>query len=83
MAARPKRSDISSMSFEAALEELEEIVTGLEKGDVKLEDSIKAYERGSLLQKHCQARLDEARARIDRIRIAGDGSVTTEPLDGE
>ncbi len=83
MTERPKRSDIPSMSFEAALEELEEIVTGLERGGVRLEDSIEAYERGSLLQKHCQARLDEARARIDRIRVDGDGGVTAEPLDGE
>ena len=52
--------DIKAMSFEQALEELRGIVDGLERGDGSLDHSIKAYERGSLLRMHCDAKLREA-----------------------
>ena len=48
--------DIKAMSFEQALEELRGIVDGLERGDGSLDQSIKAYERGSLLRMHCHGR---------------------------
>lgn len=67
-------ADISAMSFEDALRALEEVVRKLEGGDVPLDDSISLYERGEQLRKHCQARLDAAQARIDRIVAGPDGS---------
>ncbi len=45
--------DISGLSFEDALAELERIVRGLEGGQQKLEDAITAYERGAVLRRHC------------------------------
>ncbi len=63
---------ISEMSFEDALRALEDVVRKLEGGEVPLDDSISLYERGEALRKHCQARLDAAQARIEKI-VAGPG----------
>lgn len=71
------------MSFEQALSELEEIVKALESGQAPLEESIGAFERGVLLKKHCENKLKEARAKIETISIAGDGSVKTSPFEEE
>ncbi len=51
-------------SFEAALQELERLVHTLESGGVPLEDSLKAYERGMVLLKHCQETLAQAEQKI-------------------
>ena len=75
-------ADIAQMPFEAALSELEEIVRKLEQGSVPLEDSIRIYERGEALKKHCEALLRSAEARIEKINLAQDGSAAgTSPLD--
>ncbi|HEV2549869.1 MAG TPA: exodeoxyribonuclease VII small subunit [Stellaceae bacterium] len=71
--------DIAAMSFEEALQELEQIVKRLESGSGKLSEAITAYERGALLKRHCEAKLREAQARVDKIVIGADGSPTTEP----
>ena len=51
-------------SFEAALQELERLVQTLESGGASLEDSLKAYERGAVLLKHCQETLAQAEQKI-------------------
>lgn len=63
--------------------ELETIVKNLENGKTSLEDSINAYERGIVLKNHCETKLREAQARIDKIVLKSDGSVSTVPLDPE
>lgn len=74
--------DLSQMSFEDALRSLEDVVRKLETGEVPLEESIDLYERGEKLRKHCQARLDAAQARIEKIVAGPDGkAVGTEPFD--
>ena len=73
--------DVSKMSFEDALAELEQIVRGLEGGQQKLEDAITAYERGAALRKHCEAKLAEAEARVAAIVRTVDGGVTTRPME--
>ena len=55
------------LSFEEALKELEEIVVNLEKGDISLDDAIKAYEKGSLLKEQCEKRLNEAKLKVEEI----------------
>lgn len=74
---------LESLSFEDALGELETIVRSLEKGDTPLEDSIKAYTRGTELKAHCEKKLREAQAKIEKITVGKDGSLSTEPLDAE
>ena len=79
MAKTELPADIRKLSFEDALEQLEGIVSELETGQGKLDEAIKAYERGALLKRHCEAKLHEAQARIDKIVEAADGSLDTEP----
>ncbi len=73
--------DIRAMSFETALEELEDIVRELETGEGDLDTSINGYTRGVFLKRHCEAKLKEAEARIEKIVVGADGAVDTEPLD--
>jgi exodeoxyribonuclease VII small subunit len=74
-------ADIASLSFEDALSELDRIVRQLEEGKGKLDDAIAAYERGAQLKIHCAAKLDEARAKVDRIVLGPDGAVGLAPAD--
>ncbi len=70
---------IEKMTFEAALAELETIVTQLERGDVELEKSIAMYERGAKLKAHCEARLKAAELKVEQIVQGKDGAISTEP----
>ncbi|NNG03777.1 MAG: exodeoxyribonuclease VII small subunit [Inquilinus sp.] len=81
MAEKTLPPDVKALSFEDALQELDEIVKRLESGQSKLDDSIAAYERGSLLKAHCEAKLREAQMRVDKIAKAADGGVTAAPAD--
>ena len=67
-------ADIAKMTFEVALKELEDIVEKLEGGRIELEESIRIYERGELLKAHCEAKLKDAEARIERITLKADGT---------
>lgn len=71
--------DIAAMSFEEALAELEAIVRELESGSAQLDSAIKSYERGALLKRHCEAKLREAQAKVEKIVVAPDGTPKTEP----
>jgi exodeoxyribonuclease VII small subunit len=73
--------DVSALSFEAALKELEDIVGRLEKGQVELEDSIRIYERGTALKAHCETKLKDAEARVQKLIVGPDGPKSAEPLD--
>jgi exodeoxyribonuclease VII small subunit len=79
-AASPVPADIAKMSFEDALKELEDIVRALEQGKGKLDESVAAYERGATLKRHCEAKLAEAGARIERIQISA-GRPVAAPFD--
>jgi len=74
-------ADISSMSFEAALAELEQIVSRLESGQAPLEDSIRLYERGAALKTHCEQRLEAARLRVEKIVVGAGGPTGVEPAE--
>ena len=75
--------DVKAMTFEQALEALERIVDDLERGDVPLDQSIRIYERGEALKKHCEALLGAAENRIEKIRLDRAGRPQgVEPLDG-
>jgi exodeoxyribonuclease VII small subunit len=82
MAKEPTvHKDIVSLSFEDALKELEGIVQQLERGQVKLDEAITAYERGALLKRHCEQKLAEAKMKVEKIVFASDGSVSAQPAD--
>jgi exodeoxyribonuclease VII small subunit len=74
--------DISELSFEQALEQLERIVAELESGQAPLERSIEIYERGAALKAHCETRLASARLRVEKIVVGPQGeAVRAEPAD--
>jgi exodeoxyribonuclease VII small subunit len=83
MADTESPPDIQSMSFEDALEELEAIVRQLEAGRGKLDEAIGAYERGAALKRHCETKLNEAKAKVERIAFAADGTLKTETRDSD
>ena len=58
-----------TLSFEDALTELEGIVASLERGEVSLDAAISAFERGTELKTLCQARLEEARMKVEKIKV--------------
>ncbi len=74
--------DVTALSFEDALAELEEIVKTLEQGSGSLDQSIDAYARGAALKKHCEAKLKEAQLKVDKIVFKEDGGSQTEPVQG-
>ena len=65
--------DITKLSFEEALEQLEEIVSKLEDGSINLEESIEEYTRGVHLKNHCEIKLKEATLKVEQITIDKDG----------
>jgi exodeoxyribonuclease VII small subunit len=72
---------IESMSFEAALEELDNIVKRLEQGEVDLEDSIALYERGQALKSHCEKKLKMAEGRLEKIVLGTGGPESIERME--
>jgi exodeoxyribonuclease VII small subunit len=73
--------DIAKLGFEEALGELEKLVRQLEDGKAKLDDAIASYERGAWLRLHCETKLREAQARIEKIAVGSDGKVTATPFN--
>jgi len=59
-----------SLSFEAALAELEKVVADMEAGKLSLEESLAAYKRGAELLQQCRGRLDEAQ---QQVRVLEEG----------
>lgn len=69
-----------SISFETALSELETIVQRMEKGDLSLEESLSAFERGIQLTRNCQSALKDAEQKVN-ILVANGGETTPVPFD--
>lgn len=65
---------VSEMSFEEAMAELESVVGRLEGSQVALDDSIKLYERGAELKKHCEDKLKSAEEKVAQITLGADGA---------
>ena len=57
-------ADVADLSYEAARDELVDIVARLENGQVGLEDSMGLWQRGEALAAHCAQWLDQAEARL-------------------
>jgi exodeoxyribonuclease VII small subunit len=82
MTDAPAPADIASLPFEKAMQELEQIVGQLERGDVPLEKSIEIYERGNKLKAHCEALLKKAELKVEVITQGADGKAAgVKPLD--
>lgn len=73
---------VAALSFEQALAELETIVQQLERGQLDLEASITAYERGAALRRHCADKLREAQLRVEKLSLGG-GEPELEPFPAD
>ncbi len=61
--------NINDLSFEDALEELENITESFEDGNSSLENAVNLYNKGILLKKHCEKKLKEAKKKIDEVKV--------------
>ena len=77
----PIPKDIANLSFEDALKELDDIVQTLESGEGGLDAAIRSYERGVALKQHCEAKLQEAQARVEKVVSSPDGGINLEPSE--
>lgn len=65
--------------FESSLNELEQLVERLERGDLPLDDALKTFERGVELTRHCQTSLKAAQQKVD-ILLKRNGQPEVEPF---
>ena len=78
-----KKSENGELKFEEAMTQLEEVVRKLESGDVALEDSLAAFERGVKLVRVLHARLDAVQEKIEELTRSEKGELSTKPLETE
>jgi exodeoxyribonuclease VII small subunit len=72
---------VAQMSFEEALAELESIVQKLERGQLDLESSIQAYERGTALRQHCADKLRQVQLRVEKLTMEREGGPKLVPFE--
>jgi exodeoxyribonuclease VII small subunit len=77
------QSTLENVSFEQALKELETIVRKLESGNGDLESSINEYVRGTELKAYCEAKLKDAKLKVEKILKTQDGNLSLKPFDAE
>jgi exodeoxyribonuclease VII small subunit len=65
-------------TFEEALLRLEEIIRKLDNGELNLEESLKLFEEGIALARHCNAKLDEAQGKVEILLGIEDGITKTQ-----
>jgi exodeoxyribonuclease VII small subunit len=76
----PSDVDVSSLSYEEALADLEALITRLERGDVDLDEAVAFYQRGSALAQRCAALLDRTEATVMQLVVGGSGVEEERPL---
>jgi len=81
--ADAKQETVPPVPFEEAMEQLEEIVRKLEAGDVALEESLAAFEKGVGLVRVLHQRLDAVQERIEELTRTDQGDLVTKQLDPE
>ena len=72
-----------TFDFEASLAELESLVQQMEQGDLTLEDSLAAFERGILLTRGCQTALAQAEQKVNVLMQDAQGRVVEQPFNKE
>ena len=70
MSKKKEDSGAEDINFEAAMAELEKLVAQMEDGDLSLDDSLKAFERGVMLTRQCQQALSKAELRVQALTDA-------------
>jgi exodeoxyribonuclease VII small subunit len=75
------RKEAVSQKFETALEELEQVVEQLESGELSLEDSLSAFEKGVGLVKICNQKLNEVEKKIEVLVKDKEGKLQLKPFE--
>ena len=70
-----------SKTFEESMSRLEQIVRGLEQGNVPLEESLKLFQEGTELVRSCGKLLDDAELQVKKVLTAADGSPVLEDFE--
>jgi exodeoxyribonuclease VII small subunit len=78
-----KKNQNPPKNFEAALEELEKILSEIEGGGIGLEENLVKYERGTFLIQHCRGVLSNAEKQIELLSKTPDGQLAAEPMEEE
>jgi exodeoxyribonuclease VII small subunit len=73
---------VSDLKFEDSLARLEQIVAALESGTLPLEESLKVFEEGVTLARHCGRYLEDAERRIEMLAKDESGTLSTRPFAG-
>ena len=73
---------MSDLKFEESLARLEQIVAALESGNLPLEESLKVFEEGVALARHCGRYLEDAERRIEMLAKDEGGALGTRPFAG-
>ena len=68
------KEDVSKLSYEEAVTELEKVVATLESGSAALDKSIELYTLGAILKEHCQEKLNNAEEKISVLVQKSDGN---------
>ena len=76
-----KKTQTPPKSFEDALQELDEILTNIENGQIGLEESLQKYERGNFLIQHCRGVLNAAERQVELLSRAADGGLAATPME--
>jgi exodeoxyribonuclease VII small subunit len=76
-----KKESENKLTFEEARSQLEAIAAAVEQGDIGLEELVAHYEKGKQLEKYCRTLLADAEAKIAKLQLAEDGSLTPEPME--
>ena len=71
---------LEKMTFEDAMNELENLVNALDKGDISLDKAISAYDRGSKLKDHCEKKLNEAKMKVETIQLSENKEIIPDKL---
>ena len=82
-AEQPIPEDVAALSFEQALEELEQVAEDLESGELTLEQQVTRYERGMLLIRACRQKLEQATARIAKVVGVEGDEVEVEEMEDD
>lgn len=68
-------------SFEESVRELEQVVRGLESGELTLDESLKFFEQGVKLSRECEAKLSQAKGKVEML-VKQAGELKAVPFTG-
>jgi exodeoxyribonuclease VII small subunit len=72
---------MAKLSFEKAMEQLEQIVQEMESGELTLENALRKFEEGIKLSRYCTRKLEDTEKKITLLMEQADGSISEAPFD--